>query len=267
MLQAVAKSRYEEDVYPNNHTSVWGSFFDPSTLQWGFACCHNTIRSSYCTGEAGKSARQERCVLSRTRHHRRHRRRRRHRRHLIFVPCVSVCVVSPPTCFAAPGSENVMKRAMLEAAPVAERSAAAEAPATSKAADLYGEQLAPNLDPKKLRKALKKASKRTREAEKEELDERGRKYNSLDAAPYSLTEEDMEAYKMIKVRDGDVMAAYVDEDEAVAVAKKQKKKEKKKTKKKKKKGKDSDSDDSDSDSGSDKGKGKGKGKGGEDGFW
>lgn len=49
-----AKSKYAEDVYINNHTSVWGSWW--SNFQWGFECCHSTIKNSYCTGEDGKKA-------------------------------------------------------------------------------------------------------------------------------------------------------------------------------------------------------------------
>lgn len=49
-----ANSKYEEDVHPGNHTSVWGSWW--SDGQWGFACCHATHKNSYCTGEAGIGA-------------------------------------------------------------------------------------------------------------------------------------------------------------------------------------------------------------------
>lgn len=45
-------------VYVNNHTAVWGSFYDSSTGEWGFACCHSTVHLSYCTGLAGISATQ-----------------------------------------------------------------------------------------------------------------------------------------------------------------------------------------------------------------
>jgi hypothetical protein len=38
----------------NNHTSVWGSWW--SNFQWSFACCHSTVKHSYCTGDAGKEA-------------------------------------------------------------------------------------------------------------------------------------------------------------------------------------------------------------------
>lgn len=49
-----AKSKYAEDVYLNNHTSVWGSWW--ANFKWGYACCHSTVKNSYCTGSAGKDA-------------------------------------------------------------------------------------------------------------------------------------------------------------------------------------------------------------------
>ncbi|PGH09487.1 pre-mRNA-splicing factor slu7 [Blastomyces parvus] len=53
----VAKSRYAEDILINNHTSVWGSWW--SDFLWGYACCHSTVKNSYCTGEEGKTAFEE----------------------------------------------------------------------------------------------------------------------------------------------------------------------------------------------------------------
>ncbi|KAH9949546.1 pre-mRNA-splicing factor SLU7 [Amylocystis lapponica] len=54
--RALIRSKYPEDVYVNNHTAVWGSWYDPSSGQWGYACCHSSIHLSYCTGEAGIDA-------------------------------------------------------------------------------------------------------------------------------------------------------------------------------------------------------------------
>ena len=51
------RSRYEEDVYMNNHTSVWGSFWQEG--RWGYACCHQFLKSSYCLGKAHKESLQE----------------------------------------------------------------------------------------------------------------------------------------------------------------------------------------------------------------
>ncbi|KAL1230484.1 Pre-mRNA-splicing factor SLU7 [Trichinella pseudospiralis] len=48
------RSRYEEDVLVNNHTSVWGSYWNDG--EWGYACCHNKFPNSYCTGEMGKAS-------------------------------------------------------------------------------------------------------------------------------------------------------------------------------------------------------------------
>ncbi|RXH71194.1 hypothetical protein DVH24_018549 [Malus domestica] len=50
METSLPKSKYEEDVYINNHTSVWGSWWKDH--QWGYKCCKQTIRNSYCTGVA-----------------------------------------------------------------------------------------------------------------------------------------------------------------------------------------------------------------------
>lgn len=43
-------------VYINNHTSVWGSWYDVSSGVWGYECCHSSVHISYCAGQAGKEA-------------------------------------------------------------------------------------------------------------------------------------------------------------------------------------------------------------------
>ena len=53
-LEAKVKSRYEEDVLIHNHTSVWGSWWKDGS--WGFACCHQCDKKSYCIGSAGAAA-------------------------------------------------------------------------------------------------------------------------------------------------------------------------------------------------------------------
>ncbi|KAM5452436.1 mRNA splicing protein [Microsporum audouinii] len=49
-----AKSKYAENVLINNHTTVWGSWW--SNFNWGYACCHSTVKNSYCTGKEGIEA-------------------------------------------------------------------------------------------------------------------------------------------------------------------------------------------------------------------
>ncbi|KAK3690991.1 mRNA splicing protein [Vermiconidia calcicola] len=51
------KSMYAEDVLINNHTSVWGSWW--KAFQWGYGCCHSTVKNSFCTGEEGRRAAEE----------------------------------------------------------------------------------------------------------------------------------------------------------------------------------------------------------------
>jgi pre-mRNA-processing factor SLU7 len=52
--ESVPRSKYPEDVLERNHTAVWGSYWHAG--KWGYACCWQTVRGSYCTGEAGKKA-------------------------------------------------------------------------------------------------------------------------------------------------------------------------------------------------------------------
>jgi pre-mRNA-processing factor SLU7 len=51
---AKAKSKYQEDVFINNHITVWGSFWADG--KWGYKCCRSFIKMSYCTGTAGIEA-------------------------------------------------------------------------------------------------------------------------------------------------------------------------------------------------------------------
>ncbi|KAJ1982318.1 mRNA splicing protein [Dimargaris xerosporica] len=48
--RAVNRSKYEEDVFPNNHSSVWGSYWEDG--KWGYKCCRATLRNAYCTAQA-----------------------------------------------------------------------------------------------------------------------------------------------------------------------------------------------------------------------
>ncbi|CAH2051104.1 unnamed protein product [Thlaspi arvense] len=53
-VEMLPKSRYDEDVFTNNHTSVWGSWWKDQQL--GYKCCKQSVRNSYCTGSAGIEA-------------------------------------------------------------------------------------------------------------------------------------------------------------------------------------------------------------------
>lgn len=57
--RAALPCKYEEDVFINGHTTVWGSFFHKGAFQWGYADDHSLMKMSYCTGENGRIANDE----------------------------------------------------------------------------------------------------------------------------------------------------------------------------------------------------------------
>ncbi|KAJ3127094.1 mRNA splicing protein [Nowakowskiella sp. JEL0407] len=46
--RAKVKSKYEEDVFVLNHTTVWGSYWKDG--RWGYACCRSFYKNAICTG-------------------------------------------------------------------------------------------------------------------------------------------------------------------------------------------------------------------------
>lgn len=49
-------TKYEEDVFVNNHSTVYGSYYNRAKACWGYACCHAVLKNAYCTGAAGMIA-------------------------------------------------------------------------------------------------------------------------------------------------------------------------------------------------------------------
>ncbi|SCN58728.1 pre-mRNA-splicing factor SLU7, putative [Plasmodium chabaudi chabaudi] len=41
-------SKYEEDIYISDHTSVFGSYYDRKTNKWGYKCCQRTDKFQNC---------------------------------------------------------------------------------------------------------------------------------------------------------------------------------------------------------------------------
>tara|TARA_B110000208_G_scaffold191604_1_gene259084 strand:+ start:171 stop:2180 length:2010 start_codon:yes stop_codon:yes gene_type:complete len=216
---AVAKTKYEEDAWPGNHTSVWGSWFDTATMQWGFACCFSCSRVSYCTGHAGRKAH----VL---------------RQHMTQLAAASAA--APPQGEEGGGGGGAEADGEEE-----ERSA------HRGQGDMYGERLNPGeLDPEKLRVAI--AAQKSGAAMG---DPSGGGRQGGGKPP---TEEELEAYRMTRLHADDPMRKFIEEEraavedavsddggdaEAAAArkrakkAKKAKKKQKKKEKKEKKRAK------------------------------
>ena len=161
----VARSRYEEDVHPGNHTSVFGSWWRDGV--WGFACCHATSKSAYCTGAAGLAAKQAVGALM---------------------------------------AANVAAKEERDAAAAAQPPPAAEGAAKPPGAAgvTWGSDVPADvrLDPAKLARALAAEAAR----KEVERDERKRDYNSL-AGGDGVTEEDMEAWRLKRARADDPLNA------------------------------------------------------------
>lgn len=165
-----ARSRYEEDVYINNHSSVWGSWWSDGT--WGYACCHQTVKNSYCTGKAGEQAAAE---------------------------------------TAEQMLRNMEQKAQqLQAAAEEDeqRRAASTLSNSHFKADVWGAEAAGDveLDEQKLKAALDKQAQR--DSQQVETDERKRKYNSLAADEEDIGLEEMEVYRMKKNRAEDPINAF-----------------------------------------------------------
>eukprot|EP00638_Chattonella_subsalsa_P013470 CAMPEP_0117814106 /NCGR_PEP_ID=MMETSP0948-20121206/23932_1 /TAXON_ID=44440 /ORGANISM="Chattonella subsalsa, Strain CCMP2191" /LENGTH=346 /DNA_ID=CAMNT_0005651641 /DNA_START=90 /DNA_END=1129 /DNA_ORIENTATION=+ len=165
--KAVVRTKYQEDVLENNHTAIWGSYFDRRCLKWGYGCCHSLQRNSYCTGEKGKKANED--------------------------------------ANSSLAIDKAQQRKMLQPKPVAERQV--QVPLDK--SKLYGEYSAVDLDKEKLKKAI--AEQERFQKQKVEMDDRKRKYNSMNKEE-EITPEVMEAYRLKKKRSEDPMSKLLSSD-------------------------------------------------------
>ncbi|KAG5187616.1 Pre-mRNA splicing Prp18-interacting factor-domain-containing protein [Tribonema minus] len=175
--QAVARSKYEEDVVPGNHASVWGSYYERRAGRWGFACCHALSRAAYCTGAAGRAANDE--------------------ANDAVAAAAKQLAAAPAREMLAPGGGAA--------------AGGGKAAAPTARSEVYGESsLNPVLDEEKLKAALRKEEEFQRRAAEgagkgdDAGDDRKRKYNSFQTS--DVTVEEMEAYRMRKRHGEDPMA-------------------------------------------------------------
>eukprot|EP00539_Tryblionella_compressa_P001031 CAMPEP_0178742114 /NCGR_PEP_ID=MMETSP0744-20121128/5505_1 /TAXON_ID=913974 /ORGANISM="Nitzschia punctata, Strain CCMP561" /LENGTH=648 /DNA_ID=CAMNT_0020395041 /DNA_START=309 /DNA_END=2256 /DNA_ORIENTATION=- len=167
------KSKYEEDIFINGHKTVWGSYFHLGAFAWGYADDHSLIRNTYCTGEAGRIANDEANEM----HY---------------------------GTGLAGSAALAQARGMLKALPNKKRgsegSKSMEPP--SGRSKLYGEaDQKASIDKDKVKAAMDKLDRE----EKEQIRDKKRKYNSMNAE-VDVTEEEMEAYRLRKERSADPMA-------------------------------------------------------------
>eukprot|EP00979_Chaetoceros_neogracilis_P012442 scaffold3310_cov283-Chaetoceros_neogracile.AAC.24 len=164
------KSKYEEDVWINGHTTIWGSFFHKGAFTWGYADDHSLMNNSYCTGANGRIANDEANEM----------------KHGTGV---------------AGSAALAQAREMLKSIPQTEKKKGLLSSRLTNS-KLYGEadQFA-ELDEDKLKAALRQEEEQGTMKENEHK----RKYNSL-GTDVDVTEEQMEAYRLKKGRSDDPMA-------------------------------------------------------------
>ncbi|KAJ3184064.1 mRNA splicing protein [Gaertneriomyces sp. JEL0708] len=181
--KAAVKSRYEEDSYPLNHTSVWGSWWKDG--QWGYKCCHAVTRNAYCSGIAGIEASQ-----------------------------ASRQLLSSQTATKQEAPKPLVEEHILRTAKKDAKGDRGRQDLSHKPRDRLGEGEI-FLDDKKLEEAI--AAERKRKADGRTEDNtnfRGKKnkYTS-NTELKEVTEEELEAYRMAKVSSEDPMANYVDQED------------------------------------------------------
>jgi pre-mRNA-processing factor SLU7 len=164
------KSKYEEDIFINGHTTVWGSYFHIGAFAWGYADDHSLIRSSYCTGANGRKANDEANAMQ-------------------YGTGV------------AGSAALAQARGMLKAMSKGENANTPDL--YSSKSKLYGEaDQKAEIDKEKVKAALEKYD---REQSDKHKGDKKRKYHSMDAE-VDVAEEEMEAYRLRKERSADPMA-------------------------------------------------------------
>jgi pre-mRNA-processing factor SLU7 len=174
--------KYEEDVYANGHTAVWGSYFHKGAFRWGYADDHSLIRSSYGTGRNGQIANDESNELQ-------------------------------YGSGAAGSAMLASARKMLEVIPKAALNGNGDDKfKPNQQSKLYGEVVDKHkeFDKEKLQEAMRRQQQQEKVIVNDGKNKR--KYNSLHAE-VDVTEEDMEAYRISKGRGVEDPMAKLGEEE------------------------------------------------------
>lgn len=200
------RSKYEEDVYHGNHSSVWGSFWRDG--RWGYSCCHSFVKNSYCTGEAGKAANSG-------------------------APLPSIATVQPEgdvreketkveeeeeeekeaeeekeKTLLEMHREKKQKKKKKKNRKKKKKTESSSSSSSSSSSESETEEEKEEKRKKKLREALIRAKMEEDAADAlMKIDERQRKYNSMYNAQ-APTEEEIEAFQIRRMRKDDPMAAY-----------------------------------------------------------
>jgi len=166
--KVIVNAKYEEDKLVNNHQKIWGSLWYNG--KWGYACCGQFIRNSYCTGQTGLHA---------------------------FEASKGNRMGQSPLY----ETSSKMVLAMQQQVQQQRETKPDDGPKKIQMGERNEGKDITHFDKKKLKEALKKEDRRQ---EEDDVDERKRKYNSMGSV--DVTEEEMEAYMLKKQRGDDPMA-------------------------------------------------------------
>lgn len=189
----IIRSKYEEDVYPNNHTCVWGSYWHAG--KWGYKCCHSFIKNSYCTGNAGKKTAEAAVIeIKRTVNE-----EEKSNEEIIN----SSDEKSESNDTSSDEEEKVLR-------PIKSKSSKRKEKKQKQKEKRKNKKKAARLQEQdKLKEALQKEEERQKEAERLlQMNERKRPYNSM----YEVKEptmDEIEAFQMKRQREDDPMAEFL----------------------------------------------------------
>ncbi|KAJ3038264.1 mRNA splicing protein [Rhizophlyctis rosea] len=193
--KAAVKSKYEEDVFAFNHTTVWGSWWKDG--RWGYGCCHSYTRSAYCTGEAGIEAERASAQL--------------------MMGDAEISSSSEQQQQQS-AQKTLLEQHILKAAKEVVAKEGKDRGKEKKKGERLGEGEV-QIDKELLRRAVEAEKERDRKRkaggrEEEEDGKGGRKKGRYAGGEdvKEVTEEDLEAYRLMRSRGEDPMANYVDED-------------------------------------------------------
>lgn len=196
--KGVVRSRYEEDVYHSNHTSVWGSYWVAG--EWGYKCCHSLVQNSYCTGKSGVALSKNIPELGK----------------ILPVNNNDDFESSDKLKETTYKTESVTSHHSLSSQPSSSSSESenkikekSKKKKKKKKKKTKKNKVSKDDIKDELKKALEKEEERLKEVDRiMKLDERKRPYNSM----YEVakpTDEEIEAYHMKKRRDEDPMSNFV----------------------------------------------------------
>jgi len=205
----IIRSRYEEDVYINNHTTVFGSYWNNG--KWGFKCCKSFIKNSWCCKQSIGAEIDSSEVPSSSG----------------FYPSNNPHSEESDQEHIETKKVEIQKQSHESPKKQSSTSSSSESESTDSEKEREKQKLKKrdkkrkkkkkqkdrrknkDMDKDKLQIALEKEEARLREYEEmKNIDERKRKYNSMYDAK-APTEEEIEAYNIKRSRAEDPMAQFL----------------------------------------------------------